>query len=168
MCGGLRSPSSLCSSQSVAQRLILLRCNLDLESPATPKSWAVLHRASALAPCTLPLRDAASGTCRWPLAVDATSHHCVPILGLAVGPSRVVAVRPCRSPLREEFGCGVASRHVRRCCRNRGGLLRKQKLDGNAMHLPTQTTGPKGMWSYTAQWPCVVVVVIGKPTRDRE
>ena len=33
-----------------------------------------------------------------------------------------------------EFGCGVTSRLVRRCCRNRGGLLRKQKLDGNAAH----------------------------------
>ena len=36
MCGGLKSPSGLCSSQGVAQRLILLRCNLDLESPTTP------------------------------------------------------------------------------------------------------------------------------------
>ena len=48
MCGGLRSASDLCSSQGVAQRLILLRCNQDLESPSdSSKSWAVLHRTSA-------------------------------------------------------------------------------------------------------------------------
>ena len=29
-----------------------------------------------------------------------------------------------------EFGCGVTSRHARRSCRNRGGLLRKQKACG--------------------------------------
>ena len=50
-----------------------------------------------------------------------------------------------------EFGCGVAGRHVRHCCRNRGGLLRKQKLDASAMlHRKQQTTGPRGVRSYTA------------------
>ena len=74
-----------------------------------------------------------------------------------------------------EFGCGVVtSRHVRRCCRNRGGLLRTQKLDENAMHCKQQTTGPKGqgdaeLFHGTAQWPsCVVVVIVEKPTKDRE
>ena len=36
MRGGLRSPSGLCSSQGVTHRLILLRCNQDLQSPSTP------------------------------------------------------------------------------------------------------------------------------------
>ena len=43
-----------------------------------------------------------------------------------------------------EFGCGVTSRHVRRCCRNRGDLLRKQKLDGNAMHYKHSQQAPMG------------------------
>ena len=30
----------------------------------------------------------------------------------------------------------ITSRHVRRCCRNRGGLLSKQKLGGNAHNAP--------------------------------
>ena len=38
-----------------------------------------------------------------------------------------------------EFGCGVTSRHARRCCRNRGGLLRKQKACGKCDALQTVT-----------------------------
>ena len=49
MCGGLRSPSGLCSSQGVAQRLILLRCNLPGPRKSDDsKSWAVLHRSPYL------------------------------------------------------------------------------------------------------------------------
>ena len=40
-----------------------------------------------------------------------------------------------------EFGCGITSCHVRRCCRNRGGLLRKQNLDENAMHVAVVIIG---------------------------
>ena len=43
-----------------------------------------------------------------------------------------------------EFGCGVTSRHVRRCCRNRGGLLRKQKLDGKAVLYKHRQQAPMG------------------------
>ena len=69
-------------------------------------------------------------------------------------------VRPHGS-LVQESGCGVTSRPVRRCYRNRGGLLRKQKARRECDALRAQTTGPKGMRSYTTQWPCVVVVIVG-------
>ena len=73
-----------------------------------------------------------------------------------------------------EFGCGVTSQlvvmygavaatEVVYCI-----ITQAKKARRECDALPTQTTGPKGMGSYTAQWPCVVVVVIGKPTRDRE
>ena len=70
MCGGLRSPSGLCSSQGVAQRLILLRCNLDLESRKSDdsKSWAVLHRTSA------PYVLSTSGQLRGRCASRCSSH----------------------------------------------------------------------------------------------
>lgn len=43
-----------------------------------------------------------------------------------------------------EFGCGVTSRHARRCCRNRGGLLRKQKACGKCDALRTTDNRPLG------------------------
>ena len=43
-----------------------------------------------------------------------------------------------------EFGCGVTSRHARRCCRNRGGLLRKQKACGKCDALRTTDNRPYG------------------------
>ena len=41
-----------------------------------------------------------------------------------------------------EFGCGVTSCHARRCCRNRGGLLRKQEACGKCDALQTTDNRP--------------------------
>ena len=53
------------------------------------------------------------------------------------------AVYNARRLLRE-FGCGVTSRHARRCCRNRGGLLRKQKACGKCDASQTTDNRPLG------------------------
>ena len=69
MCGGLRSPSGLCSSQGVAQRLILLRCNHWTSRKSDhSKSWAVLHRTSA------PYVLSTSGQLRGRCASRCSSH----------------------------------------------------------------------------------------------
>ncbi len=59
-----------------------------------------------------------------------------------VSPMRSRGMSP-RAELRE-FGCGVTSRHARRCCRNRGGLLRKQKACGKCDALRTTDNRPYG------------------------
>ena len=67
--GGLRSPSGLCSSQGVAQRLILLRRNLDLESPTTPNNHgaAVLHASPYLGAVRAEHVGPAAGSLRFAL-----------------------------------------------------------------------------------------------------
>ena len=46
-------------------------------------------------------------------------------------------------PKPREFGCGITSHHARRCCRNRGALLRKQKAFGKCDALQTTNNRPQ-------------------------
>ena len=62
-----------------------------------------------------------------------------------------------------EFGCGVTSRHARRCCRNRGGLWEASRKLVAA--LPdNQTTGPK--WHADQPLCCAVVVCVGNRRKE--
>ena len=70
MCGGLRSASDLCSSQGVAQRLVLLTSEVQPgpRKSFDSKSWAVLHRTSA------PYVLSTSGQLRGRCASRCSSH----------------------------------------------------------------------------------------------
>jgi len=62
-----------------------------------------------------------------------------------------------------EFGCGVTSR-PRRCCRNRGGLLRKQKACGKCDALQTTDNRAQGGDS---GWVRVVALLLMSETDNR-
>ena len=66
-----------------------------------------------------------------------------------------------------EFGCGVTSRHVRRCCRNRGGLLRKQKLDGKSMHYDHRQQAPRGRGAIPSSDRAVLLCLLETDKRPR-
>ena len=66
------------------------------------------------------------------IAHGDTQHACAPLIDSTTLHNSIMSCAPLHRCLAHggvrEFGCGVTSRHVRRCCRNRGGLLRKQSL----------------------------------------
>ena len=66
-----------------------------------------------------------------------------------------------------EFGCGVTSRHIRRCCRNNpGGLLRKQKACGKCDASQTTDTRPQGDTPLAPLAVCTILSVLETDERN--